>query len=133
MLDIKVRTAPPSLAQTISDAPRGARGKMTEEAAVYLIWGSSSKRADMYPALRPNSKYKRTYILREGWGFSKYGAGIKVVNNVPYAKYVHGDNDQAYIHKGRWRTVSKIIADNVRGMIRAAESALAEYLRSKGL
>ena len=133
MLNIKIRTTPIDLEKRITQAPRGARGKMAEEAAVYLIWGDSLKRADMYPPPKPKSKYKRTSILREGWGFSGIGAKIRVINPVPYAKYVHGDNDQARMHKGRWRTVSKIVADNIKGMIRAAESALKTYLREKGL
>jgi hypothetical protein len=62
-----------------------------------------------------------------------YGAKIKVTNSVPYAGFVQGDNTQAWMHVGRWRTVSKVVADNVKGMVQAAEQALQRYLKAKGL
>lgn len=133
MLSVKIRTTPTDLAKRISDAPLGARGKMTEEAAVYMLYGNASTRADKYPAKPPKSTYQRTYQLREGWGYMNYGAKVKVTNSVPYAQYVVGDNTQAKVHQPRWRTLSKIVAQNTKGMIRAAEAALQAYLKSKGL
>ena len=135
MLSAKVRTTPPDLMQKISDAPRNARGPMTQEAAWFLVGETVTNYRGLkhYPPPPPQSKYKRTYILREGWGFAKYGAAIKVVNPVAYAPYVQGDKEQAWMHKGRWRTVSKVIADNMKGMLLAAERALQRYLKEKGL
>ena len=133
MISVKIRTTPTDLAKRISDAPIGARGKMAEEAAVYLLYGNAATRADKYPVKPPNSKYQRTYQLREGWGYLNYGHKIKVTNPVPYAPLVVGDNTQTKFHAPRWRTVSKIIAQNTKGMIRAAEAALQSYLKSKGL
>jgi len=135
MLSAKVRTTPPDLMQKISDAPRNARGPMTQEAAWFLVGETVTNYRGLkhYPPPPPQSKYKRTYILREGWSFDGFGAKIKVVNRVPYAKYVQGDGDQAYMHVGRWRTVSKVISDNIKGMLLAAERALQKYLKSKGL
>lgn len=135
MLDIKIRTTPPDLAKRISEAPKGARGKMTEDAAWFLVGKSPPNARGLvhYPPKPPKSKYKRTYILREGWGFWKSGTNIRVNNPVAYAPYVQGDKEQAWMHKGRWRTVSKVISDNIKGMIAAADRALSKYLKSKGL
>lgn len=133
MISVKIRTTPTDLAKRISEAPIGARGKMAEEAAVYMLYGNAATRADIYPAKPPKSTYQRTFKLREGWGYMNYGSKIKVTNPVPYAKYVVGDNTQAKIHQGRWRTLSKIVAQNTKGMILAAEAALQSYLKSKGL
>lgn len=132
MLEVKVRKTPEDLEKVISDAPRNARGKMTENAAWYLV-GNSSRGLQHYPPKPANSKYVRTYKLREGWGFSGYGATTKVVNPVEYAPYVQGDDTQAYMHVGRWRTVSQVIANNLKGMIQAAERALSAYLKEHGL
>lgn len=132
MIKITTRTTPPDLAQRITDAPRNARGKMTEDAAWYLV-GDEGHGLKHYPKPPPKSKYKRTYILREGWGFVKYGAQTKVVNDVPYAPFVQGDETQSWVHVGRWRTVSKVVIDNTKGMLQAAERALQKYLKSKGL
>jgi len=141
MLSIKIRTTPPDLPKKISEAPKGARGKMTEDAAWFLVGKNPPNARGLrhYPPKPPGSTYRRTYILREGWGFYKYGTGIQVTNTAYdkkgryYPPYVVGDKDQAWMHKGRWRTVSKVIADNLKGMIQAAEHALQVYLKSKGL
>lgn len=135
MISVKIRTTPTDLAKRISDAPLGARTKMVDAAAWYLVGETSNNYRGLkhYPAPRPQQKYKRTFKLREGWGYVNYGAKIKVTNSVSYAHYVQGDNTQAWMHVGRWRTVSKVAADNVKGMLQAAEQALQRYLKSKGL
>lgn len=105
---------------------------MTEDAAWELV-GNTRRGLKYYPPKPRKSKYRRTYILREGWGFAKYGAAMKVVNPVKYAPYVQGDKEQAWMHKGRWDTVSMTVEKNWERMITAAEKALQKYLRSKGL
>lgn len=133
MLKVEMKTTPDQLAKRIAEAPKAARGKMSEEAAVYMLYGNAATRADNYPVPPPKTQYTRTYQLREGWGYLSYGQNIKIVNPVPYAPFVVGDNTQAKIHRGRWRTLSKIVSQNMAGMIRAAESALKTYLREHGL
>lgn len=133
MISVQVKSNPKGLAKLLSEAPRNARGKMAEEAAVYLLQGNAATRADVYPAKPPRSTYERTFQLREGWGYVNYGTNIRVVNPVPYAPFVVGDNTQAKMHRNRWRTLSKIIAQNMKGMIRAAEQVLESYFRDKGL
>ena len=138
---ITVRTKPPDFAKKISEAPRLARGRMTEAAAKFLIGvgsgagalGSASRGLRHYPSVPAGSKYKRTGDLRAGWKADPQLTRTKIKNDVLYAKYVQGDNTQAWMHKGRWRTVSVVAMDNIKGMLRAAELALDKYLKEKGL
>lgn len=132
MLNIKIRTTPIDLEKRITQAPRGARGKMAEEAAWYMV-ENKEKGLKRYPPKPPKSKYKRTYILKEGWVFKNYGAKINIQNKVSYAPYVMGDADQAWMHAGRWRKISMVLEDTWKGMLAAAERALKTYLREKGL
>jgi hypothetical protein len=138
MLNIKIRTTPIDLEKRITEAPRGARGKMAEEAAWYMV-ENREKGLKKYPPPPPKSKHKRTYMLKEGWGFKNYGAKIQIQNTARdkrgryYPPYVMGDADQAWMHKGRWRTVSMVLEDTWQGMIKAAERALSKYLKERGL
>ena len=129
---MKVRWKPKSLAKAITEAPRMAKGEMVEAASKYLI-GSNRRGLKHYPNKRPNQKYIRTYKLRRGWTFKAERTKTRIYNSVEYAPFVQGDKDQAWMHAGRWRTVSKVTADNTKGMIHAADQALTRYLKSKGL
>lgn len=131
MISIRTRYRPPNLAQVISDAPRNARGPMTESAAVYLL--GFRRGIKWYPPRRPLQKYVRTYRLRNAWMINKRGAKTTLSNDTPYAPYVKGDNTQAWMHRGRWLTVSEDAERNMEGMVRAAERALEKYLKQKGL
>lgn len=67
----------------------------------------------------------RTGLLQRGWERKGDGTKSRIVNEIPYAKYVMGDEDQVRMHKLiGWRVVSKIIADNLKGAIQAAERAV---------
>ena len=127
-ITIKSRTTPANLAKLISSAPRNARGPMTEASAEVM-----EKELEKYPPKPPKSRYIRTYRLRAGWGFINYGATTKIANIVPYSPFVQGDNTQAKIHRGRWRTVSQIAKAKMKAMVAAAEKALSKYLRGVGL
>ena len=132
MINVKIRTTPKNLAQTISDAPRLAKGPMTEAAAVYLV-GNYRRGLRHYPKKRPLQKYVRTFKLRRGWLVEYSRTKTRVRNNVPYAPFVQGDNTQAWMHAGRWRTTSKVASDNEKGMTRAATLAMQRYLNEKGI
>jgi hypothetical protein len=76
-----------------------------------------------YPAPPTGSKYQRTYRLREGWdnglveanalGTNQYADLISVDlrNTTPYAGYVQDEQNQAEIHKDRWKTAQEIVKD----------------------
>lgn len=133
MISIKMRGLD-EISQKITDLPRGVRGIATEEAAKALI-GNEREGLQYYPTTRPGQTYRRTYNLRFGWRVSNWGdkTKVKVQNDVPYVPYVQGDELQAWMHKGRWRTVSQIITAMSARMNQRINEAVARYLKAKGL
>lgn len=131
MIQVKVRTTPSTLARAISEMPRNLRGIATEAAANYLF--TTRFGVKYYPPKPPKSKYIRTYKLRDGWKLDKNGAGIRIINSVLYAPYVQGDDMQAWMHIGRWFTVSATAGRNEAGMVQAAEKAASKYIKQKKL
>jgi len=68
-----------------------------------------------YPPPPPSSTYVRTGTLKKSWT-SKVNRGrfeAQVGTRLNYAPYVLGDDDQAAVHRGRWKTVGQV-ADKVR-------------------
>jgi hypothetical protein len=64
-----------------------------------------------YPPAPPSSSYRRTGTLGRRWvatasGYVGQIQGI-LANPTPYAPLVVGDEDQAWMHKGRWATVGQ--------------------------
>lgn len=80
--------------------------KPTQEALDLL-----KERMQRYPAPPPNSKYKRTYELKNSWQTTVILSGAtlgKLTTNIPYAPYVVDEEDQAGIHQGRWQTIQQV-------------------------
>lgn len=74
------------------------------------------KRLREYPPPPANSRYIRTYRLRESWrkriDRTPYGAvGTVESVGVSYNRYVMDDVYQAEIHRGRWHTVQSVAAE----------------------
>ena len=132
MLSIKVRTDPLNLEQRISELPRILRKVATEAASVYLI-GNTRRGLKRYPPKRARQKYIRTFKLREGWVFEWNSTRSKVVNRVKYAPYVHGDNDQAWMHVGRWWKVGEVIEKDNAGMLIELDKAVEKEIKQRGL
>ena len=136
MLSVKIRNND-KLADKLSKLPWGVRGKACEAAAFALMGnkGNTAKGLQYYPPKPSASKYVRTYDLRFGWQAQKWGdrTKIRITNAVPYAPFVQGDGQQAWMHKGRWRTVSKIISDNRTVIDNAINAEVKKYLKEKGL
>lgn len=125
-----------AIADKISQIPRGARAAATQSAAFALLGnkGNTAKGLQYYPPPPPQSKYRRTYNLRFGWQVSDWGDRTKITisNDMAYAPYVQGTGTQAWMHVKRWRTVKKIISDNMSVIKNAIDKAVADYLKSKG-
>lgn len=71
-----------------------------------------TRRAQQYPPERPGQRYRRTETLKRAWRrdegmFFDGGFVVTVSNATPYAPFVQGDN-QAWMHKGRWESVTEI-------------------------
>jgi hypothetical protein len=99
----------------------------------------------IYPPPPPNSKYVRTYRLRNGWRIgiipATGGFTIEILNDatdkrgVEYSKYVVGSlaqarttalKAQAWMHKGRW----PLAADTINAWFELfMEEYLAEFQR----
>lgn len=72
----------------------------------------------------------RTGEYQRGWTTINKGVKTQIVNDVPYAGFVGGDDTQARLNKKvGWRTVSQIISTNIAGAIRHASAKIAAYLK----
>ena len=62
-----------------------------------------------YPAPPPNSKYIRTYNLKQKWQYTVYSPRHAEIGNMAeYAGWVQGV-DKATIHEGRWDTAAEVV------------------------
>lgn len=146
------------LEKFLKSLPRGTMRAAIEALTKYLI-GDNSHGLKYYPAYKKVSRtmaygkpfasdkqrrwffanlkdgslkipYSRTGQLAHGWkmGGDEYRRTIK--QSVPYAKWVMGDGTQsAMSRKIGWRTRAKVIADNMKGGMRAATQAVARWLK----
>ena len=131
MIKIKVRNLG-EVSNAISSMPLGLRGEAADAASDYLL-GNEQRGLRHYPAQRPGQKYIRTYNLRSGWQKDGKGVQIALHNSVEYAPYVQGDDTQAWMHAGRWHTVTQIFQSNIDGMINAIYQRWQKWLKGKGL
>jgi hypothetical protein len=117
----------------IASLPRGVKIAAMTAASEFFI-GDESHGLMWYPRERPKQKYVRTYTLRNSWEVRATNSQwdrVNITNPTPYAGYVVGDNDQAWMHAGRWRTVTKNMMDNLAGALQAAKRAVADWLKTK--
>jgi hypothetical protein len=79
---------------------------------------------------------KRTYELREGWGYkpTNYGYRMEIYNSSDHSQYVNGDQQQRGHAADKWRRTAAIITTNIAGAMRAAEQAVVKWIKehSKG-
>lgn len=159
---IRVRQTPPDLARIIGEAPRMSRGRMTKAAAVYLI-GNGSHGLMHYPAYKYITRKRaygktfasdaqrrfvmagirsgkidpgyphRTGILQRGWYVSSDGTKTSVKNDAPHGDVVMGLGQARLNGLVGWRIYTKVIEDNINGMVRAANTELRAYYTEKGV
>ena len=75
--------------------------------------------AGRYPPAPPQSTYTRTGTLGRRWDERVGDFEAVVENPTPYGPDVMGDEDQAWMHRGRWRTESQVL--------KAGESEIAGF------
>lgn len=158
MLRIKTRGIE-GLKQKISELPRGARGIATMESSKYFIgnerrglqyypnrvqhgegnpyqWASEKQRRAFFASdgFGRGIPSRRTDSLRFGWRVNSWASGTKttIVNTEPHALFVMGDAQQQGHIADRWKHYSQVIADSMAGAMRAVDSAVARWLKSKG-
>ena len=86
------------------------------------------KEAQEYPPERPGQRYTRSYLLRDSWrrGDAKRSGRrlvVDITNAVAHGPAVMGD-EQADIHKGRWKRL-RVIGTERAGAVRARAQAWA--------
>jgi hypothetical protein len=92
-----------------------------------------------YPPQRSGSNYRRTGTLGRRWGskVERRGSRINALADNPtsYGSEVMGPDDQAEVHKGRWRTTTQVLLDNLEKINRIlleAANRLDEFLGRGG-
>lgn len=97
--------------------------------AVYRL----QARMAQYPAVPPNSTYKRTGTLGRKWTNKvEVASGIirgKVGNNTEYAPLVQSYRFQARQHRNRWQTDAYVMETERRNIVRDFEQSISEALR----
>lgn len=158
-ITIKVRGLD-AVKEFISSLPRRVRGVATEAMAEYFIGNGRHglKRYPPYKYVTRKAAYgqtfqsdkQRRYVMariregtidpgaphrtgnyQRGWQMENSGVKTQIVNAVPYAQYVGGDNQARLNEKVGWRVWSDIIATNFRGAVQAAERAVGKMLGNK--
>ena len=81
-----------------------------------------------YPPPKPT--YRQTGTLGRGWGEPLIVNRLQVIlgNNVPYGHWVQG-SDQAWMHKGRWKTTEMVAREKANDIKQLIEAALARWAR----
>jgi hypothetical protein len=74
----------------------------------------------------------RTGNLQRGWVLKGEPYRTKIENPTPYAGFVMGDTTQSrHEKKVGWRTVGKIVGDNIKmGMVKA-RAAVRKFIKSR--
>lgn len=158
MITIKVRGAK-ELERWLNSLPRGSKKVALPAYGEYLIgdgnhglshypprvehgadnpykWESERQRRAYFATngFGGGIPYRRTGALGVSWIFETPGWDVwkgRIVNKVPYARYVMGDAQQKGHRADKWRKVEKVVKDNVRGALRAAQAAVNRWARTK--
>lgn len=73
--------------------------------------------------------YARTNTLKDGWQRVGTGRSQIVVNEVPYGKYVMGDNEQQRGHRADgWLTMAGFIERRLGQIVRAFDQGISKFL-----
>lgn len=121
-----------SITVDVSEAVAKLNPADMERAIETALEGAASLiRADIktYPSPPAGSRYVRTGTLGRSWAQQVQRMQAIIGNVTAYAPYVQGATEQAWMHKGRWKTtadVAKARAQDVKGLI---EQALARWAR----
>jgi hypothetical protein len=76
----------------------------------------------------------RSQRLAQGWKIIGSGSNSLIVNEVPYAGYVMGDNEQARMPaKIGWKKITDIITDRMDQIIRRADAGIQKAIKKLGL
>lgn len=100
-----------------------------EEAALHLI-GDQNRGLQYYPPQVPWTPYVRTFKFRFGWRVNNSGSKTRIVNDVPYAKYVNTRWAKA---PWSWKTIDQRIKKEIPTMMAAINKQIALEITHEGL
>lgn len=93
--------------------------------------------ARTYPAERPGQTYVRSGDLGDAWARTTSAdptaITIDIVNPTSYGPWVYGDSDQAFMHVGRWPTVSALTTDSEAAVVAVIEDGIDDWLTRAGV
>lgn len=78
------------------------------------------------------STYIRTYRFYSGWSIEKYDLGYRILNRVPYGRYVVGDafgGGQAWMHAGHWKLFRDVSEEEVAKLPETVQNELNLAIR----
>lgn len=105
---------PASLDKAIDDALNSIGRKLIQDVKVY-------------PPPKPT--YQQTGTLKRGWTQELERRVLTIGNNVAYGPYVQDDTQQAWMHRGRWRTTRAIAEKRTQDIKRLFEHTLERWAR----
>jgi hypothetical protein len=132
-----------AIQKMLNELPHGAMSVAVPAINDYLMGegksggGTAYHGLKHYPAFRAHPGGQqfpmRTGNLQRGWQTTKSAPYRQTIfNRVPYAKWIHGDDTQTWrAAYGNWRTISKIVTDNIKGAMLSAKQAVARWIKSK--
>ena len=98
----------------------------TDKQRKYFFWALGEG------IINPGSGY-RSHEFQNGWKVRGDLYRQTIYNDVPYGKYLMGNDTQARQPAAvGWRTISDVIASNIKGAIRHANAVFGKWLKSKG-
>lgn len=119
---ITIRGDEEALRKLVAIEPERVAAEPLRKAAMALV-GALAR----YPSPPSGSTYVRTGTLGRAW--VSIGASLHYVvgNNVRYATYVQGP-EQAWMHRGRWRTADEVAQGSVEQIARDIAEGVARVL-----
>lgn len=142
-IDIEVTFDPPDLPQRMRNYPDKLEREMEQTMKQTLLRVQGS--VPQYPSPPSGSSYVRTGTLGRSIGLGgqadiyetrRIGGGYeaRLGTRLDYAPYVIGDNEQAWMHKGRWWTLKSVAEKAKPGIERLFEAMskrLAAFLEGR--
>ena len=139
-----------TLKQRLARLPKEAKDAAVETADAYLLqklrtyppksggkfkWKSDKQRKAVMAKLREQGgpPYQRTQELRTGWKTEGKGFQQIIANEVPYADFVMGDNQQPGFPGRGWKKAGEILANNARRVLDKFEEGVRKAIKKVGL
>lgn len=115
-----------TIKQRLKKLPREAQDAGVEKSNYYIL-----KSMQIYPP--PQTSYKRTQTLREGWKPIGTGYTQIIANEVPYAVYVQGDYQVKFHKEHGWLTAAQVIEKRAKEILKQFDAGVKKAIKKLGL